>query len=411
MENLCAGLQPIDFYHKIVKLDTIPTGGPEKLKYNATRLTGSAVVQEYHVMIQEGLEYSYLTTGFGHVQLRVPFDDPSTLYYNLCEPNLDVDADAGSFQGPKTEIEKVLCLCLMSFHSCFCDQAWRNAARAQLPIWKTSFDHTCSQILTKELRQKLPDSDYDSSEYSSSEKTSSAYQPSSSPVESPVAKGRRVPTRSLAGCAPSDVIPDVIRREDSSDSDVDPAASAGRKRGFSQITSSPPTQRTHQLNPQRTRGGQSHSHDNGFCTQRCLLGLQQSGTLDARCPNVELHQSGGHGHRHPINVEELVQMVKQQLDENLDRDCTPMGGCGSYGAPFKVTCAAYGYTVVGKGTTSRLLKEVSREAEIYRILQRVQGYAYLIFLYALSVRYLPNVPVLLALVVLFIHSFYLLSRS
>ena len=190
VENLHSGLRPIDFYHKIVELDTIPTSGPEKLKYNAMRLTGSALVQEYHVMIQEGLEYSYLTTGLRNVQLWVPFDDPSTLYYDLCEPNLDVDVDAGDFQGPKTEIEKVLCLCLMSFHSCFRDQAWRNAARAQLPIWKTSFDHTRSQIPRKELRQKPPDSDYDSSGYTSPEKTSSAYQPSSSPVESPVAQGR-----------------------------------------------------------------------------------------------------------------------------------------------------------------------------------------------------------------------------
>ena len=79
-------------------------------------------------------------------------------------------------------------------------------------------------------------------------------------------------------------------------------------------------------------------------------------------------------------MEKLVQMIKQQLDENLDRNCTPMGGCGLYGAPFKVTCAAYGYTVVGKGTTSRLWKEVSREADIYRILQRVQGFAVPVFL-------------------------------
>ena len=232
VENLRSGLRPIHFYHEIVELDTIPTSGPEKLKYNATRLTGSALLQEYHVMIQEGLEYSYLTTGLGHVQLWVPFDDPSTLYYDLCEPNLDVDVDA-----------------------------------------------------------RPPDSDHDSAEYTSSEKTSSAYQPSSSPVESPVVQGRRVPTRSQAGCAPSD----VSRGEDSSDSDADSAASAGRKRGFSQITSSPPTQRpisTTQSNPQRTRGGQFHPHDNKFCTQRCLLGLQKGGILDAHCPNVDLHRAG-----------------------------------------------------------------------------------------------------------------------
>ena len=84
MENLCTRLQPINFYHKIVKLDTIPTSGLEKLKYNATRLTRSVAVQEYQMMIQEGLGYSYLTTGLRHVQLWVPFNDPSTLYYDLC---------------------------------------------------------------------------------------------------------------------------------------------------------------------------------------------------------------------------------------------------------------------------------------------------------------------------------------
>lgn len=322
-ETLRAGLQPIDFYHKIVESDTIPSGGPEKLKYNAMRLAGSAIVQEYHVMIQEELEYSYLTTGLAHVQLRVPFDDPSILYYNLCEPNLDVAA--GGFQGPKTEIERVLCLCLMSFHSHLRGQAWRNDAQAWLPTWTTSFDHTRSQIPKQELRQTPPDSDYDTTaEYPSSEISTSLYQPSSSPAESPGAQGRRIRTRSLASCAPSD----VVHRENSSDSDSDPAAYAGRKRGFSQITSSPPTQQptsTFQKNPKKTEGGQSDRHDNEFCTQRCLLGLQQGGTLDACCPNVELHQSGGHGQQHPISTEELVKMLKKQLDETLDHNC-PNGG-------------------------------------------------------------------------------------
>ncbi|KAK9427247.1 hypothetical protein V1505DRAFT_404887 [Lipomyces doorenjongii] len=64
-----------------------------------------------------------------------------------------------------------------------------------------------------------------------------------------------------------------------------------------------------------------------FCTQRCLLTLQQGGMLDSRCPN--------------------------QLDEDLDHNCTPFGACGAYGAPFKVTLVPYGYTVVGKGNSIR----------------------------------------------------------
>lgn len=53
---------------------------------------------------------------------------------------------------------------------------------------------------------------------------------------------------------------------------------------------------------------------------------------------------------------------------------------GAYGAPFKLTCVVYGYTVIGKGTISGLWKEVSREAEVYRILQKAQGSAVPVFL-------------------------------
>ncbi|KAI7372454.1 hypothetical protein KC328_g17240, partial [Hortaea werneckii] len=57
-ENLCAGLRPMDFWEEVVNSETIPTERTEKLRYNATRLAGAAIVQEYHVMIQEGLAYS-----------------------------------------------------------------------------------------------------------------------------------------------------------------------------------------------------------------------------------------------------------------------------------------------------------------------------------------------------------------
>ena len=76
----------------------------------------------------------------------------------------------------------------------------------------------------------------------------------------------------------------------------------------------------------------------------------------------------------------MASQLKQQLDENIDRDCTPLGGCGATGAPFKVTCTAYGYTMVGKGTTSYLWDIVSREAEVYRFLRQVQGSAVPVFL-------------------------------
>ncbi|TQB67460.1 hypothetical protein MPDQ_005708 [Monascus purpureus] len=84
------------------------------------------------------------------------------------------------------------------------------------------------------------------------------------------------------------------------------------------------------------------------------------------------------------SADDLVKKLKAQLDQDLDHNCTPIGPCGSYGAPFKITCATFGYTVVGKGTTSRLWTEVSREAEVYRVLQRAQGSAVPVFLGAIN---------------------------
>lgn len=74
-----------------------------------------------------------------------------------------------------------------------------------------------------------------------------------------------------------------------------------------------------------------------------------------------------------------MRLLKAQLDENIDR-CTPLGGCGAYGAPFKLTCVVYGYSVIGKGTTSGLWKDVSREAQVYQILRKAQGSAVPVFL-------------------------------
>ena len=92
-----------------------------------------------------------------------------------------------------------------------------------------------------------------------------------------------------------------------------------------------------------------------------------------------LHRRSKDDLQHPITSETLVRLLKAQLDKNINR-YTPLRGCGAYSAPFKLTYITYSYTVVGKGTISGLWKEVSREAEVYRILQKAQGSAVPVFL-------------------------------
>ncbi|KAG0152947.1 hypothetical protein PDIDSM_1906 [Penicillium digitatum] len=349
-------------------LTTVEYKPPHKLSVEALR--------QYHVMIQEGLEYSYVTNGVARVLLRVPYDDPSTLYYFFCDPNSEQ-----SPQEPKTSIARVLCLYLMAFHSPVRDQEWRNTVRSRLHLWTTSFDHARSQIPKEVLQQIAPHSDSTNSEYVSPE-SSSDYQPSSPPLESPTA-GRLMPARSQASCAPSDVR-HRTQSPDSSGSDSNQAT--GRKRSFSQVRSSPSAQRAaRQIEAAKDKGSHSKRHDAQFCTQRCLFGLQTGGILDDSCPNMKLHRRGQDVMKHSITSEDLVGLLKAQLDENIDR-CTPLGNCGGYGAPFKLICDKYGYVVVGKGTTSGHWKEVSREAQVYQVLRKAQASAVPVFLGTIDLK-------------------------
>ncbi|KAJ5922992.1 hypothetical protein N7516_010695 [Penicillium verrucosum] len=178
VEDCRLGLREMDLYKEIVWPNKFPTEEAAKLRYNAERLVCSAIVQEYHVMIQLGLEYSYLTTGIVRVLLRVPRDKPSTLYYHFCDPNLEVDMEAeNGFQEPKTSIARVLCLCLMAFGSSIRDNEWRDRARNSSHIWESNLKRSDAKAPGQ---PPLPNSDGTCPEYPSPE-SGSAYDPSSSP--------------------------------------------------------------------------------------------------------------------------------------------------------------------------------------------------------------------------------------
>ena len=180
VESLRNGLKPMDFWEKVARVRDVPITEEEK----SEKLTGAVIAQEFDVMIQEGLEYSYVTNGLALVLLRVLHEDPGTLYYHLCEPNSEVNPeDDQGFLQPTSAIARVLCLCLMSFRSHLRDQQWRNEAETQLPTWKSSFDDTWTPVSEDELPQNTPDS---KQTYPSPKSTASEYLlPSSSSAESP----------------------------------------------------------------------------------------------------------------------------------------------------------------------------------------------------------------------------------
>ncbi|KID73435.1 Protein kinase-like domain protein, partial [Metarhizium brunneum ARSEF 3297] len=376
LETIRAGLRPMDLWEEMVNSNKIPADPTEKLKYNATRLVCSALVQTYHVMMQNGLPFSYLTIGpDADLLLWVPEEHPHILHYYLVElsgKNINPD---DMIEQPTTSVTSVLCLLIMSLESRPRSQQWRNEARRQLKVWVTSFDSIRSASKTPGASQNTEP--YSSETEHPSPEPSSEYLPSSSLLNASAAN-KGVAARSGGCCAPSDK--EAQERDTSPDSSASDAGQGrlARKRGFSNVSA--PSESTRQRDPPVPGGYQPPRHDAKFCSQLCISGLQNNAQLDNDCPNVNVHRRQSKQSRHPISAHELLLKLKEQLDENIDANCTPFADRGSYAVPFKLTLAAYGYTIVGKGTTSTRWGEVSKEIQAYKILQKLQGGAVPVFL-------------------------------
>lgn len=256
----------------------------------------------------------------------------------------------------------------MSSLSVIRDQVWRAKARAQVNTWTTNLELARSQIPDFWLQQALPNSEYTGSLGTSTEESASEWLLSS-------------PTRlSCTQPQPSCASSRAVYSQDRPSNDLHSKQTVPefkRKRDSSQIMASVADPTSTSGDSKRHRNGPDQNHTRQYCTQRCLLGLMQDCILDASCPNVGLHRNCGIRERHPITAEGLLEELRQQLNRDLDQNCTFLDRRRDFtsGALFKIVCTRYGYTVIGKGTTDRHWQEVSSEAGIYRILQEAQGSA------------------------------------
>ncbi|GKZ22427.1 hypothetical protein AbraCBS73388_008575 [Aspergillus brasiliensis] len=368
MDTLRKGLRTHNFYEEIINNPLIPAEESQRVGYTTARVAGSAVVQEYNTMILLGLEYGFVSTGLGLVFLRVPYDDPGTLQFHICEPSLEVEQGGdGSFSRPTTTIARMLCLTLMGFRSKPRSADWSAQIKTRLKTWVSSFDSTVTG-----QEEEAPDRD-DPSEKSVA---SPRDQKDAASTET-----KRTP-QSSARCSESS---NINNREDTQDSGPDSAP--GQKRRFEDTTSSAspaPEECSKRSKYAEDEPDTPQRRSLPFCTQKCLLGLRRRGKLDQNCPNFRLHQVNGSTH-HLTNTRGLAKLLKASIDECLDR-AEPIGNCGLSGAPFKLTCARYGYTVIGKGTTCYLWPLLEREADVYQMLESVQGSAVPVYIGKINLR-------------------------
>ena len=359
--NLRAGLLRADrgsmnIPEDVINRITIPIDPEDKFVYHSERLTAAALTQTYEYMIENGLEYSKLTTGEADVFLQIKEDEPHTLYYHLTEPNIEAEA--------QSEVDILLCrtaigqtstFCLMALNSKPRSQKWRNHALET--AYRAVIDHEA-------ILRQIPAED------KTLTPPSSVFHARIHPFKrEPILLRPRKPRKARNSCASA-----IIVHEDPQS----PSGSSDETSDFE--TPSKPKARARRSNTGQMRSAktsqvveESDVRQRQYCTHACLLGLVRKGPLDDTCPNVYTHRAHGAGNHHALGRKSLAKQMLHQLTQDPDRGCEPLPKRGSRGTLFKLTLESYGYTFVAKGTVLAFEADLKHEGLVYRHLNKVQG--------------------------------------
>ncbi|OJD26199.1 hypothetical protein ACJ73_02430 [Blastomyces percursus] len=324
------------------------------------RVVAAIITQAFSYMIHCGVEFGLVCTGEAYIYLRVPENDPSTVYYYLSVPQEDVGLTTG-WTGDLnsdnrlhlTAVGQMAAFTLRALRAPVRDIAWTNWAADILQTWEMTFD---------DLLEEIEEKDIPTSEFKPSTQSRQEYC-RASPIRT------RSKSAIIATCNPS--------RGSRSSSDDDSGD------GFDPNTPSrrPPESRLPHpsvssplLATQKSQGSSSKGKSRQYCTQKCLLGLIRGWKLDRKCPNVSEHGID----QHQLNRTALMRLLNDQLSSHILWPGTKLG-CeslhvhGSRGALFKITLWSHGYTFVGKGSPIEFVDSLKNEEVVYSRLTPIQG--------------------------------------
>lgn len=359
LPHLRLGLREMDVKNEVVDCHTLPDkeDADAVFQYHSDRLSAAVVTQVYTYMIENGLEYSYITTGEAFVFLRVPLDEPKTVLYHLADPKAEASEAVEQAENilSRTAVGQVLAFCLLALQSEPRGQAWRRKAMANPRRWVVDDAAILHEIPETVRKQEPPASAFIPRTYCRRARSSII---------------TRSKSQGLHGCHDDQIVARDLEDSSADSDEGDIGSTPTRKRG--QLRQLPP-----RLAARRNRGqsSQSHGQTRSYCTQLCLRGLRDGGLLHTRCPNVELHRQNVGDRHHQLDQAGFCSHLREQLEKDLDSNCQALGIQGSRGALFKVTLSPYGYTVAAKGTVGAFVRDLQHEAAIYQHLRSLQGRA------------------------------------
>ncbi|KAB8356476.1 hypothetical protein FH972_024059 [Carpinus fangiana] len=326
----------------------------EEFPFLCQYLMAAVVTQLFSYMIDIGLRYGYVCTGEAFLFLHIPLD-PTKVYCSVNIPNRDCETD-GADSLERTAVAQVFAFILQALVDEPADQAWRDAARANLRTWKIEVIDVLSMIPIT-MRTTRDHSTYQPSEWA------------------PSVQRSPIPLRYR--CRPEETRAVRDNEEDSGgDADeaaLDPQSPSHRRVTRSQTTATKPSSSKKSDTSRRGRSTgadrKKRIKEQPYCSHECLAGLAQGAPLDLDCANVK-----SHGKEH-IKPGLLLELVQEQLatDRGRDADCCPLYMHGSRGALLKIRLTSHGYTLVGKAVESSKLRYLQHEKRVYDHIHDLQG--------------------------------------
>jgi len=224
-------------------------------------------------MIGKGIQYGYVCTAEAFVFLYIP-DDPATVYFSVCVPNLDV-MDDDDTRLHRTAAAQVFAFILQAVRARPRPESWHDEAE-RLGTWAVEYDA---------MLRRIP------------ETVRKGKEPRASPYKPHRWKGfERSPIRTRSRCQPPDAT--VRRQEEDDDAEDPPSPTPTQPRTGGRVV--PSTTKGSGSGAKRRRRRRGKQQEQGqatetdtqsrpFCTQRCLLGLAYGGPMDEHCPNADHH--------------------------------------------------------------------------------------------------------------------------
>lgn len=120
-------------------------------------LAAAAVTQLFSYMVGKSIQYGYVCTGQVFVFLYIP-DDPATVFYHVCVPNLDVVEDDEN-RLHRTTVAQVFAFIIQALRTPQPPPSWNDAAQ-RLETWDVEFEDVLSKIPATDRKDKERASPY-----------------------------------------------------------------------------------------------------------------------------------------------------------------------------------------------------------------------------------------------------------